>query len=126
VSRGKPPPGEGDDSPADFSAAAREMLNRAIGLHCALWEGAPQDPELERLLREAGKAARAQNVPAERVLIVLKGLWAEHPLVERMDAWEERGRSWTHLITLVLSNYYAGGAQAADTSGEKPGTSGKE
>ena len=128
VSSRKRPPGKGDDLPADFSEAVREMLNRAIGLYCASreGEGAPQDAELGRLLREAGRVARAQNVPAERVLIVLKQLWAEHPMVERIDAWEERGRSWTHLITLVLSNYYAGGAQAPDTSGEKPDRSGGE
>jgi hypothetical protein len=115
VSSAGRPPADGGDSPKEFSAAAREMLTRAIGLYCVAPDGAPADAELGRLLREASQVARAHHVPAERVLIVLKQLWAEHPMVERIDAWEERDRSWTHLITLVLNHYFAGAAPPPDT-----------
>lgn len=96
----------GPNAPDD-TAPIRDLLRAT--LRAALRSdahGGARDGELRRLLRQGCDAARARDVRAEQVLILLKETWHELPEA-RPGPYFDLGPTLTHVISLCIKEYYA-------------------
>ena len=90
-----PPPGLDQET----LAAVRNALVRYLR------DGVPSR-ELHDALTAMARESRDRRIPAERMLVILKGLWGELREVRQTERTPERDRLLERLITICIQQYY--------------------
>jgi len=70
------------------------------------FRGGASSVGLQDVLRVAADEARAKEIPAERLLIVLKHLWSDLPGLQSVKSPTERTRLQQQIITSCIKEYF--------------------
>jgi hypothetical protein len=89
----------------ELSPASVEGLKFALAKFLS---SASDVTSLQTALREIAVEARAREIRAEQLLVLLKDVWFSLPQIARAPEGEDQNRLLQRVVTLCIREYYAG------------------
>jgi hypothetical protein len=89
----------------ELSPASVEGLRVALG---EFLSSASDVTSLQTALREIAVEARAREIRAEQLLVLLKDVWFSLPQIARASEGEDQNRLLQRVVTLCIREYYTG------------------
>ena len=87
-----------------LSAAVIDRVSNALADYLA--DSHTRGDELRAALRDMAIEARGSSMPPEKVLIALKDIWHELPVVRGPLERDERARLLQGVVTMCINEYY--------------------
>jgi hypothetical protein len=89
-----------------LSAAVIDRIAGALAQYLA----APHSrgDELRAALHALAEEARQRSMPPEKLLVVLKDIWHELPVVHQSTERDEQVRVLQRVVTMCINEYYGG------------------
>jgi hypothetical protein len=96
-----------DSGPIPNGGLSTEVVDRVIdALTRYLGAGTDRDDQLRSALQELAREARDKRMPPEKLLIVLKDVWYELPVVRDSTERDEQVRLLQRAVTMCINEYY--------------------
>jgi hypothetical protein len=106
------------DTSALGAMPSRGVVALRTALQALLRSGAPDD-DVRRAMSLFCAEARRRELPAERVLVLLKEAWRSLPEVRRLRR-TQREHALAHLTTLAIRTFYEPSADAPESPADAP------
>ena len=96
-----------DSGPTRDGGLSMEVVDRLIdALTRYLRTPSGRDDLLREALQELAREARDKRMPPEKLLIILKDVWYELPVVRDSAERDEQVRLLQRAVTMCISEYY--------------------
>jgi len=96
-----------DSGPTPNGGLSTEVVDRVIdALSRYLGTRNGRDDQLRAALQELAREAHDKRMPPEKLLIVLKDVWYDLPLVRDSTERDEQVRLLQRAVTMCINEYY--------------------